>query len=610
MTTFDQSSSSNFFQDDINEEDTQLGPATQYDGRDMVVFAIDCSPKMMVMNEDGDSHFTIAMKCVQSVLLTKVFSNTTDLVGVLFYGTEKKENQAGFDHIYILQELDSPSPTLIKHAGDLINNNATFNQEYGITTSEFPLGNVFWTCADMFSAITKKTSSKRIFLITNEDNPHGDNINLRNTSLQRAKDLLDMNIEIELFGLDPPDHTFDSNHFYKDVLGYENEKGDSLSGGALEKGSSKLEELMTRIRRKESKKRSLFSIPFSIAKDLTISIKGYNLLMPQKRAPAKKVLTSGERVQEVEARTAYRCWDSKLLLTSLDVKHYYDFGGEKVVFTKDELASMRAFGDAELSLLGFKPRDALLPQYNYKHPTFIYPDEEAYEGSTRTFTALLDSVLKQDKIVICRLLSRSNTLPRVVALLPQAEKCDSDGIQIAPPGFNVIHLPFADDIRSIPVESTPQPTEEQLESMKTIISKLFIKGDYDPLAFENPSLQKHYATLQAIALDEDLEEIEDKTVPKFETINDRLGDDILAFKQLIPDIGSSIVGSRKRGLEDGSSTQSNKRQAHLDVEEAWKINGLDKCTVPVLKSWLSSRGIAVKGKKADFIDAVEQALRK
>jgi hypothetical protein len=71
----------------------------------------------------------------------------------------------------------------------------------------------------------------------------------------------------------------------------------------------------------------------------------------------------------------------------------------------------------------------------------------------------------------------------------------------------MITMPYADDIRSIPVESTPQrktrasntvqissinhlvysATEEQVDSMKTIIGKLFIKGDYDPLVFENPS---------------------------------------------------------------------------------------------------------------------------
>lgn len=60
-----------------------------YDSRDMVVFAIDCSSKMMVANEgvEEESPFTVALKCVQSVLLTKVFNNTTDLVGVVFYGT-------------------------------------------------------------------------------------------------------------------------------------------------------------------------------------------------------------------------------------------------------------------------------------------------------------------------------------------------------------------------------------------------------------------------------------------------------------------------------------------------------------------------------------------
>jgi hypothetical protein len=62
-----------------------------YDSRDMVVFAIDCSPKMMVTNEgEEESPFTVALKCVQSVLLTKVFSNTMDLVGVVFYGTVRK----------------------------------------------------------------------------------------------------------------------------------------------------------------------------------------------------------------------------------------------------------------------------------------------------------------------------------------------------------------------------------------------------------------------------------------------------------------------------------------------------------------------------------------
>ena len=59
--------------------------------------------------------------------------------------------------------------------------------ELGVATEEFPLGNVFWTCMEIFSERTKKTGTRRIFLITDQDNPHDKNTNLRNAAIQRAK---------------------------------------------------------------------------------------------------------------------------------------------------------------------------------------------------------------------------------------------------------------------------------------------------------------------------------------------------------------------------------------------------------------------------------------
>ncbi|CAO3596198.1 unnamed protein product [Absidia cylindrospora] len=280
------SATSNFLQDDLNEE-TEADSSGQFDSRDMIIFAIDCSPRMMVSEENGNVPFTEALKCVQSVLLSKVFSNTTDLVGVVLFGTERKENPAEFDYIYILQELDYPTPGRIKQAENLITNEVPFTEEYGITTTQFPLGNVFWTCGDMFATASKGVSSKRIFLITNNDNPHGGKSNLRGPAIQRAKDLMDMGIRIELFGLDRPDHTFDPKYFYKDIWTRENDKSSTLDDGDLgdiyEQGNSKLEELMVKIRRKETRKRSQFSIPFHIGKDLTISIRGYCPLVEQKK---------------------------------------------------------------------------------------------------------------------------------------------------------------------------------------------------------------------------------------------------------------------------------------------------------------------------------------
>lgn len=43
---------------------------------------------------------------------------------------------------------------------------------------------------------------------------------------------------------------------------------------------------------------------------------------------------------------------------------------------------------------------------------------------------------------------RDSSPPRCVALLPQDEKVDPETLQqISPPGFFIISLPFADDIR-------------------------------------------------------------------------------------------------------------------------------------------------------------------
>ncbi|KAI8088997.1 SPOC like C-terminal domain-containing protein [Halteromyces radiatus] len=616
---FLRSANSTFFEDDDNQETEAIATET-YDNRDMVMFAIDCSPKMMTKDIDGYTPFVKVMKCLHSVLVAKVFSNTTDLVGVLLYGTEKAENPANFGHVYILQDLDSPTPTRIKQIESMMNGEVDFEQLYGITSAEFPLGDVFWTCADIFSAITQKRTSKRVFLFTNQDHPHSDNEKLRNAAIQRAKDLLDMNIRIELFGLDRIHHNFDYKHFYREVFIHEKSDDfyddDEANDFIMEKGSTKLEELMTRIRRKEVKKRSLFSIPFNIAKDLTIGVKGYSLAMEQKKGSPKKVLTEGERIQEVQTVTAYQCMDSNLFLTDYDVKYFFPYGGEKVVFTKDEINAMRNVGDPGLTLLGFRPHSILSNYPNVKHSYFIYPSEMEYEGSTRTFTALLNAVLDQDKIVMCYLIRRKNTMPNLVALVPQNEKLDDDGIQITPPGFNVICLPYADDIRQIPVESTPHATSLQVDFMKSIINKLFIKGDYDPMVFENPGLQQHYATLQAIALDEPLEKSDDSTIPKFEMIDNRLGDEIIAFKDLIPNYGNlmenaSNINQKRKDIIGDSGTSGKKRQAthNLSVEQAYKDQQLDKCTVPMLKEWLNSRGILPQGNKPNLMDQVYQALK-
>lgn len=103
-----------------------------------------------------------------------------------------------------------------------------------------------------------------------------------------------------------------------------------------------------------------------------------------------------------------------------------------------------------IKLLGFKDRAELVFEDNVRPSFFIYPDEETYAGSRRTFTALLSSMVKKGKIGLVRALTRRNASPSFCALLPQ-EEGESEG-WAEPSGFHLITLPFADDIRAAPVE--------------------------------------------------------------------------------------------------------------------------------------------------------------
>jgi ATP-dependent DNA helicase 2 subunit 1 len=121
-------------------------------------------------------------------------------------------------------------------------------------------------------------------------------------------------------------------------------------------------------------------------------------------------------------------------------------------FTDSEVAEMRSMGiNPQIKILGFQSSDLLQIDENIKHSYFIYPDENTYTGSTRTFAALLQSCtkLKKHALAICRF-KRNNT-PEFAVLIPQPEEMSEDGkSQEVPPGFHVIILPYKDDLRAQP----------------------------------------------------------------------------------------------------------------------------------------------------------------
>ena len=106
-------------------------------------------------------------------------------------------------------------------------------------------------------------------------------------------------------------------------------------------------------------------------------------------------------------------------------------------------------------------------------------------------------------------------------------------------------MPFSEDFREIDKKFEAKPTQEYVDVFSKAIQKLKFK--FSPEDFKNPSIEKMWSEIEAIALDRDQpDEVIDSTLPDKERIQNRAGIFLNEFSQLI-------------GL-DASSSSSNKRK--------------------------------------------------
>ncbi|KAJ3056120.1 X-ray repair cross-complementing protein 6 [Rhizophlyctis rosea] len=624
-------------EEDDEEEEIE---ENDYEGRvpekDNVIFVIDASPLMHEVDKEGVSYFTAALKCASRFLQTKIVQSESDLMGLVFFGTEHAKNGMNFEHIYTLYDLDFPDVERILELERLEKAKSRFQRDIG-TSEDYALSEVLWTCSNMFSAGSQKVSTKRIFLITCNDNPNANNAVLQRNANVRAKDLEDLGIVIELFPVQAsPDNPFEISKFYQHLAAIPKQLDGDVD---IAPASLKYQEMQNKILRKEAKKRTAFRVPFKIGEGLEISIKGYNLYVEQRKASYTRLLAKSNA--EVKTVTSYVCSSSAQMLLPTDLKSYWLYGGQKVVFSKDEVAEIKHFGDPGLTLLGFKPKSALKFKHNIKHSAFIYPNEEDCTGSGSLFAHLLYRMIEKDKIAICKLIARRNTAPRLVALVPQKGFTTSTG-EDEPSGFHVIFLPYADDIRHLadirkPADPVP---EEYLDLASEFIDKLEIKN-YRVDNYENPVLQKHYANLQALALGKDhTEEIvgeavdvilvlaraegaedpgfADKTLPKTEAMFKRTGAQIATFLEHIQNtVAEEVQTTKKRKAPasaanaddgDGAPKRAKKAAPALDAAkikakaEDGKLNSL---TVAQMTEFLESVDVKAKKKKPELIKQIE-----
>ena len=410
-----------FLEKDFDEQD--LFPT-----KDLIIFLIDCSPSMHKEIPESTSQkittpISTLLKVTENFLKTKIISNQNDLFGIVLFNTAKNFNEMNFEGVNVLFKIEAPNAFNIKKIKIMTQNcDPDINKEnYKKELNEIfkpmediknnYLNNAMWIVHSLLKNYDKKIYKRRIFLFTDNDDPIN-NIQEKNILIQRAKDMSDSDITIELFPMNFDNKRFNLSNFYSQIIPANSD--DDPDGGtdnllSIEQCTDRLRELTNRIRQKEIKKRTLGRCPFFLTNNTKI------------------YMNVNSTVKQVGT--------------------YQLYGNKKIPFSKEEMGKIKFIEEPGMKLMGFKSIESIKPYYNIRESYFIYPNELFSNGAGTLVDAMIKQMLNKKKCAIVKFVSREGSVVKFCALMPQAEKYDEDYFQ-TPPGFNMIILPWADDIRS------------------------------------------------------------------------------------------------------------------------------------------------------------------
>lgn len=583
-------------------------PKEIWSTRELVIFLIDCTDRMFEIPADGLCPFKRCIQFCRSILVNKIIGSSSDLLGIVLYGTREKDlRKDSPKHLITLTEPKQPNADIIKQLETLIKleNQKEFDNKYG-HSDDYSLADVFWYASSLISHCTTKVGVKTLILLTCSENPHANSPMNQHQARKKAEDLENLGIHLDVI---PLSENFNGDTFYNEIM-------QILNGpqSRVEPGEAKINEVLERQYRKDRKKRNIAKFSWNLGHDVVIGVDLYNFYSSLTIPPICKLDRKTNQIVK-NVTQMYSTATGERLLKS-DLKQKIEVCSEDISFDIKEKDALHIHEKPGLTLLGFKSIYYLSPEYNIHSSSFIYPSDENIKGSTILFYALLKSCLEKDKFALCYMIQRVRSKPKLVALVSQEEVRD-DTKQIIPPGFHVIYLPYAENIRQIEVPKQLDLDSEKVDLCKKILKKISLK--YKVSMFENPKVQTHWANIEALALNYSKpREVIDKILPNFEYVSQcRLKNLEDEFVDTFYKDGYNpeAESSRKRKYPAYSASTLAKVQkfdpSDVKYVEKMAIAGMaEKLTVPVLKKYLTEeRGMSVGGfKKNDLINADRKSV--
>lgn len=593
--------------------------------RDALLFVIDCVDERCLepLSPGGRSLVAEALQAVTHVLQTKVVTAHDDRVGVVLFGVRERQNPNSFEGIYVLQELAPPSAPRIKQLSqEAARTPAQFEERHGCHRPT-PLSDMLWTCTTLFSlGAPGKQFLPRVFFFTGRDQPCG-TIGEQDAAETRARDLMDLGATLELFPLPAPGApAFAMERFWGRVL---TQDPDDYVTSAV----GRIEELAIRVRRRIHRRRVLQRLPLELCPGTECAVAVYCHMIAA--AVPHPVWLFNENHKPLKSETKSICEQTGGILHPVDdVETYVEFSGERVYMSRAELNQTKQFGEPGMKLLGFKAAKRLQVHHRVFHSYFVYPNERAVKGSAGLCAALIDRMLARKMMAIVRYVPRRNAAPVLAALLPQAEVEEADGTdQVSPPGFHMVLLPWADEIRRLdfPVpETAASQTPAVQEAARATIAAMRLHG-FSPGCVDNPALQRHFASVQALALGEaEIEETHDLLMPDADAManNAHL---LQAWRESLDAAAGGPPGAPRpakraapegaEGAEGEGAPPARRGRAAAGVPAPTTMEEMralvhsgevERLTLGALKDWMKANGITASGKKSDLVERARAVI--
>ncbi|CDR45642.1 CYFA0S19e01288g1_1 [Cyberlindnera fabianii] len=509
-----------------------LKPVNQYELHEGIIFAIELTDSLLATDpRTGRSSMEIILEALHEAMAHSAITLPNTGYGCYLFNSKNESNgsKKGVQTLFALRDLN---PKDMKIIYEIIEENRKsndpdrpylplqerFSPGEGSRGDNNPLYEMLSTIHEEFlikKEFQKVYTIKKIFLFTDNDTPV-DTKEKKDFIRTICGDLDENQVTILPFFLNNKGKIFDDS-IYSEVMRLHDDLDDNDDEEAplFDGPSTKpidVKDINERITRRKEIKRILFQCPLLFSDELVIGVKGYAVYNHEVPSKTKFLFVSEKGRKNVHSRVRYI--DKETSGEFEKIERVYTIGNgndDYIRLNLEQEAQIHKYDDnydVFLKLIGFKDeKSGVKLHYNSTRSSFVVPDEDSYTGSTRTMSALFQSLKKTGKVAIMFGKLRKSGTPTMYALQPTKRKLFSESKAYFPEGFFLIRLPYFDDIRQFPAQHEDMalnPSPRFKAKTKLILRELMMgMPEYSPSDYRNPTLQQHYRTLHDMLMQVD-----------------------------------------------------------------------------------------------------------